>query len=136
MITEKLQEEFAGLLHQHVPHVRITGAKVTGHVPWREDKHASFSADVEKGAWYDHARHEGGGVKEFKERVELNGAGQSARKIVANYDYTDEAGNLLYQVVRYAPKDFRQRRPDGKGGWIDNLNGTRRVLYRLPEILK
>lgn len=56
--------------------------------------------------------------------------------IKAVYDYTDEAGKLLFQVVRHEPKDFRQRRSDGKGGWIWNLNGVRRVLYRLPEVLK
>lgn len=33
-------------------------------------------------------------------------------RIVATYDYSDENGNLLYQVVRYAPKDFKQRRPN------------------------
>jgi 5S rRNA maturation endonuclease (ribonuclease M5) len=54
---------------------------------------------------------------------------------VAVYDYVDEEGRLLYQVVRLEPKDFRQRRPDGRGGWIWNLDGTRRVLYRLPEVL-
>ncbi|MCI0663416.1 MAG: DUF3987 domain-containing protein [Acidobacteria bacterium] len=57
------------------------------------------------------------------------------RKIVATYDYRDEQGKLIFQCVRYEPKDFRQRRPDGKGGWIWNLNDTRRVLYRLPELL-
>jgi len=56
-------------------------------------------------------------------------------EIVATYDYTDKAGQLLYQVVRLAPKGFRQRRPDGVGGWIWNLGDTRRVLYRLPEVL-
>jgi putative DNA primase/helicase len=55
-------------------------------------------------------------------------------KIVAVYNYTDESGTLLYQVLRYSPKNFRQRRPDGRGGWIWNLKGVRRVLYRLPEV--
>ena len=31
---------------------------------------------------------------------------------------------LLFQVVRYAPKDFRQRRPDGTGGWVWDLKGV------------
>src|SRR5258705_10699146 len=31
-------------------------------------------------------------------------------------------------------KTFRQRRPDGKGGWTWSA-GERRVLYRLPELL-
>lgn len=52
------------------------------------------------------------------------------------YDYRDESDKLLYQVIRFKPKGFKQRRPDGKGGWIQNLNGTGRVLYRLPELLK
>jgi hypothetical protein len=53
--------------------------------------------------------------------------------ISATYDYNDEAGVLLFQVVRHEPKDFRQRRPDGNGGWIRNMEGVRRELYRLPE---
>ncbi len=63
-----------------------------------------------------------------------NGTGK--REEVATYDYTDESGQLLFQVVRFKPKDFRQRRPDGKGGWIWNLKDTRLVLYRLPDVLK
>jgi hypothetical protein len=59
----------------------------------------------------------------------------SERKIVAIYSYRDESSALLFQVVRFAPKTFAQRRPDGRGGWIWDLNSTRRVLYRLREIL-
>ena len=44
-------------------------------------------------------------------------------------------GELLYEVVRYKPKSFRQRRPDGQGGWTWALGDTPRVLYRLPELL-
>jgi len=61
--------------------------------------------------------------------------GNGARKIVATYDYQDESGTLLFQSVRYEPKDFTQRRPDRKGGWVWNLDDTRRVLYRLPQLL-
>lgn len=60
--------------------------------------------------------------------------GSQRKRIVATYDYTDEAGELLFQVVRYEPKDFRQRRPDGKGDWIWKLANTRRVLFRLPQV--
>jgi hypothetical protein len=56
------------------------------------------------------------------------------KKILAIYDYLNYAGELLYQVVRFEPKDFRQRRPDGKGGWIWNMQGVQRVLYRLIEL--
>ena len=65
--------------------------------------------------------------------------GKLARKpvIVATYDYTDEAGALLFQCVRFDPKDFRQRRPDPQnfGKWIWNLKGVRRVVYQLPEVI-
>ncbi len=54
------------------------------------------------------------------------------------YDYVDERGERLFQVVRFATrdgkKDFRQRRPDGSGGWIWKLDGVRRVLYHLPDL--
>jgi hypothetical protein len=56
------------------------------------------------------------------------------RKIVTTYDYEDEGDSLLYQVVRREPKDFRQRQPDGKGGWIWNMEGVRKVLYGLSEL--
>lgn len=58
-----------------------------------------------------------------------------ARRIVTTYPYHDENGTLLFEVVRYDPKGFAQRRPDGNGDWVWGLDNTRRVLYRLPEII-
>lgn len=57
------------------------------------------------------------------------------------YDYVDEEGTLLYQVLRIPTagggKTFRQRQPDGtaKSGWKWSMDGARRVLYHLPEVL-
>jgi len=70
----------------------------------------------------------------FADRPERNG---QAKKIVATYDYRDEFGALLFQVCRFEPKDFRQRRPDlsAKDGWTWKTKGVPRVLYRLPETL-
>ena len=56
-------------------------------------------------------------------------------QIVATYDYTDEHGELMYQVLRYDPKAFWQRRPDGNGGWIWSV-GERRVPYRWQDLKK
>jgi len=54
----------------------------------------------------------------------------NSRSIVAEYRYCDERGEHLYDVVRFAPKDFRMQ---GAGGhWT--TKGLRRVLYRLPEL--
>jgi hypothetical protein len=60
---------------------------------------------------------------------------KTPKRISAVYDYTNMKGELLFQVVRYEPKDFRQRRPDGNGDHIWNLKGTKLVLYRLYEAL-
>ncbi len=62
-------------------------------------------------------------------------------KMTAAYDYRNAKGALVFQVCRFEPglvgesKTFRQRIPDGKGGWKWGLHGTPTVLYRLPELL-
>ncbi len=63
-------------------------------------------------------------------------SGATARTVAATYDYRDESGVLLFQSVRYEPKDFRQRRPDPDDAnkWTWNMRGVRLVLYRLNEL--
>lgn len=51
---------------------------------------------------------------------------------VAEYKYCDEIGTVLFVKIRYEPKTFALKQPDGQWG----LNGARRVLYRLPELLE
>lgn len=61
------------------------------------------------------------------------------KKLEAKYDYVDENGKLIFQVLRFRlpdrRKDFRQRRPDGVGGWIYATTGIRKPLYHLPEVI-
>jgi 5S rRNA maturation endonuclease (ribonuclease M5) len=61
---------------------------------------------------------------------------QKRRALVTRYDYVGLNGQLLYQVERWEPKDFTQRRPDGKGGWIykNVFDGVQRVPYRWKEL--
>jgi putative DNA primase/helicase len=59
----------------------------------------------------------------------------ATRTLIATYEYRDRDGALLYEVLRYTPKAFSQRRPDGRGGWVWK-KGERQVLYRLPEVLE
>jgi hypothetical protein len=65
---------------------------------------------------------------------ETERGGNGNCRILEAYDYVDEAGDLLYQAVRFEPKGFAQRRPDATG-WSWKLGDTRRVLYRLPRVL-
>jgi hypothetical protein len=75
---------------------------------------------------------------ELSDLFSENGNGHTAKKIVATYDYCDANGELLFQVVRLDPKDFRQRRPDTSSldGWTWNTKGVQKVLFRLPEITR
>jgi hypothetical protein len=56
--------------------------------------------------------------------------------MAATYDYTDAAGNLLFQVARYEPKRFSLRRPNGTDKWITKgvFKDCQPVLYRLPRV--
>lgn len=72
---------------------------------------------------------------EANDLFEDEGRKESASKrVVATYEYRDEQGALLVAVDRLQPKGFRQRRPDGLGGWAHDAKGVRRTLYRLPEL--
>ncbi|HEY1687185.1 MAG TPA: AAA family ATPase [Tepidisphaeraceae bacterium] len=68
--------------------------------------------------------------------VRKDNRGNAARRhVTETYPYVDAEGELLYEVIRYLPKDFRQRRPNGNGAWIYNMDSVQRVLYRLPDLL-
>lgn len=126
--------------------------------------HGSLSIDLEKSVWFDHEANRGGGTLDFlafekqltgrsafdymRDELKLpiddgpapaighSNGHAAARKIAATYDYLDEAGAPVFQVVRYEPKDFAQRRPDGAGGWTWSVKGVRQVPYRLPELIE
>jgi len=80
----------------------------------------------------------------FANIAEIIGIKQTAfsgPKWEAKYDYTDEYGKLLFQVIRYhkdpttGKKRISQRRPLENGDWEWNTDKCRKVLYRLPEVL-
>jgi hypothetical protein len=127
----------------------------------RWGNHGSRSVDLDKGVWFDNEAGEGGGVIDLVTReagvkgaeavsylresvgIPIEDDRQASftapqKRIVATYDYRDETGDLLFQVCRFEPKDFRQRRPDpsAKDGWNWSVKGVRQVPYRLPEVLE
>jgi 5S rRNA maturation endonuclease (ribonuclease M5) len=119
-----------------------TGSQRYGLCPLHPDTHRSFSFNIETGLWTCHGGCGPGHASALAVRLNLPAEdiialkpGRQSKQIEAVYDYKDEDGQLLYQAVRYHPKEFRQRRPDGKSGWVWNLKDTRRVIYRLPDTL-
>ena len=103
---------------------------------WHTEKHnwKCRSCDVGGGA-IDLARRLGVDLPERRPDTLAVPAQPAKRKAVAAYSYTDETGNLLYQSIRFEPKGFSQRRPDGDGGWIWNTAGVRHVPYNLPGLM-
>ncbi|MFI5364356.1 MAG: AAA family ATPase [Candidatus Binatia bacterium] len=98
------------------------------------DEHPSASWSCTKRAWLCRVCGARGGYVDLARTLGIE-THTDARRIVASYDYVDEVGGLLYQVVRFEPKTFRQRRRDASQKWVWNLDGVCRVLYRLPELL-
>lgn len=72
---------------------------------------------------------------EFKKAAPAKAAKAPPRKVVAEYDYVDpETGECVYQVVRFEPKDFRQRKPLPGGGWAWTVPAKDRILYNLVAV--
>lgn len=126
-----------------------------GHL-LRWGNQGSKELDLRKAVWFDFEANEGGGLiclvrkyegatvmgsipdileKKFGIQKQAQVKLQPARFMSAVYDYTDEHGEVVYQIRRYEPKTFRQVRPDGNGGWLHNLDGVTPVPYRLHEML-
>ena len=109
-----------------------------------------------KGTWFDFETNEGGGcvdlvrmnegatiasnIPEILERKfgiqrQAQQSLQPARFMSAVYDYIDDQGEVRYQVRRFEPKTFRQCRPDGKGGWLFNMDGVEALPYNLHHMI-
>lgn len=123
----------------HALHGRKSGAEWLATCPAHDDGNPSLSLRDEDGRILVHC-HAGCAQRAVVDA--LRGLGlwpdrepKIKRCIVAEYNYAADTGELLYQVVRYAPKDFRQRYPDGTGGWIWKKH-PHQVLYHLPEVLE
>ena len=129
------------------PNAQLSDAKEL-----RYGTHGSMSIAIEKNTYFDHESNEGGGILDLIKRqagldanvsavdwLKEHGMGPVEQetikpRLVKSYDYRNESGTLLYQVQRFEPKKFVQRRPDGDG-WIYKIKDVRRVPYRLPELL-
>src|SRR5690349_1815224 len=121
----------------HALNGRRVGSSWMAHCVAHDDQSPSMSIRQEDGRVLVHC-HAGCLQADLIAALKVRGLwGQAQspipqKRIVATYNYTDEGGELLYQILRFEPKDFRQRFPDGRGGWTWKKH-RRQVLYHLPE---
>lgn len=141
------------------------GDELRTKCPIHKGERDSFAVNLNTGLWYCHSSCQRGGStvdlemllsgRDFRAAraavLEIAGrptppapqgtqrtvrqARQTPRKVVATYVYVDEQGAPLFRVCRTVPKNFYQQRWAG-GRWVSGLRNTRRVLYRLPEVLE
>jgi Domain of unknown function (DUF927) len=119
----------------------------------------SLAIDLRKRVWSDFETEESGGMLALVSREKSISKSEAWKWIsellgytvepkfhpVATWDYVDTNGNMISQVVRAETgereelgkrvKSYWQRRPDGKGGWINKVKGIEPVPYRLPELI-
>ena len=55
---------------------------------------------------------------------------------LAVYPYRNLQGKVIYEVVKFENKKFRQRRSDGNGKWIWKMTGVTSLPYQLPKLQK
>jgi hypothetical protein len=124
--------------------VKRTGDTAAAHCPAHDDRRSSLSigvADQFPGAVVK--CHVGCTVEAIMAKVggtvnDLFDEHRQAKQgyaVVAEYPYHDEFGQVLYVKERRWPKDFRQYVPLPDGRKRYKLDGVRRVLYRLPEVV-
>jgi len=130
---------YAEFYSQYIRNPRLRGSQMDAQCPFHEDRRASFSANVETGLWKCHAGCGDGNARQFAERLGVEPPTENEQRtkgqVIARYVYKDEHGHPLYRICRTTPKGFFGQRYEG-GQWINGLKEVRRVLYRLPEVLK
>lgn len=128
-------EELAAVLSQ-TKNVKRNGDGHTGKCPAHEDNRSSLSIGTGRDGRLLLTCHAGCTFEDVLAKYDLPRKKPSTPTQEIVYPYTDPSGNVLYEVVRRLPKDFRQRRPNADGSYVWNLGDVRRVLYRLPEIIE
>ena len=127
------------IFESHLHNPKRRGEEIDAQCPFHKDRQASFSANMETGLWKCHAGCGDGNARQFAERLGVEAPTENdsgtKRQVITRYEYKDEYGHPLFRVCRTTPKGFFQERYDS-GQWVSGIKEVRRVLYRLPEVLK
>lgn len=140
-----MEDVFARLAQCDCAPRRLSGGGISAKVPGRTDHHPSLSVWESGGRvrFKDHA----GRLTEAKIEAALGLTGvphglecrpptkEPQKREVESYQYVDENGQVLYEKVRSEPKSFCLRRREN-GKIVYGIAGIRRVLYRLPQVMR
>jgi|LSQX01.3.fsa_nt_gb hypothetical protein len=134
--------ERAKTILERLENVKKTSNGWTARCPCHDDKHNSLSISIGDDGYiliHDHARCKTERILTtigLDMQILFPKVKKTEKKVIATYDYTDVNGKLIHQTIRYEPKGFSQRRPDGKGGWIYSLKGIKPEIYNHPKVRK
>ena len=151
-MTEFTQSEVAAYYSVRVPRVVQKGREWRGPCPVHNGKDPNFAASSITGMATCHSQcgrsWDVVGLEMELTTTSFSKAKESVYKIMgrpaipyedreieAIYDYTDEKGSLVYQVVRKYGKKFRQRRARPEGGWLWSIEGIARLPFQLPRLI-
>jgi hypothetical protein len=121
------------LLRRHgIDYVETRKGKFTTKCQNCSDNYLCVEIKKDGVVWFCQSCQNGGG-----EKFEQGKTGDLG-PIKATYDYLDESGKLLFQVLRFepinGPKEFRQRTGPDQEKW--SIKGVRIVPFHLPEVLE
>jgi hypothetical protein len=133
----------------HLTSAKQSNGQISASCPFHEDHNPSFSVNIITGQYMCHSCRRTGNAFTFAKLKQIPyesvpgydsqfNKKTSTKEIdfEAIYNYFDERGKLLFQVLKNKNKNFSQRRPNEKEGWIYNLKGINRVPYNLPDVIK
>ncbi len=158
-IESRFRGDWVGFYEKYLPSIKKAGGdEYKALCPWHDDHKPSLGINASKGTYYCQVCQKKGNAYHLYAKLHglddkrdfpkilagiakdfgISDGDKPKRRLVTTYDYHTAGGELLFQTCRYEPKDFAQRRPDGKGGWIwkDVFKEIEPVLYRLPQVLQ
>lgn len=104
--------------------------------PAHDDKKASLSVNVTNGT-VGLRCYAGCSLERIFQALGIYSAPDTGANndVIDIYQYLNEAGNVLFEILRQGGKKFLARKPSANGGWEYNLEGVRKVLFGLPKLV-
>lgn len=149
LTPENFKKYYSGELADLSPETSQQDVRCVFH----DDEHPSMSINLDEGTWCCHScSPDGGGMLAFEmKRLDTEDRHEAWKSIAKKlgvklmsprcgevtdtFDYVSTDGEILYAVWRYKDGSARFFTPTINGKWKPGLNGARRTLYNLPDVM-